>query len=100
MANSEMDAVEIDDAVVGEQRAFSPRFKLLGQALVEATDSAGRGRDSHQFFSHFPNFMGADSTDKHLGQCLSDLWGVPIVAFEDLSAKLSFTIPRNFEILN
>ena len=41
MANCKMDAIELDYAPMGLQWAFAPRFKLLGERLVQTTDSTG-----------------------------------------------------------
>jgi len=53
MAHGEMDAIQVDDAVVSQQRTDSPRFILLGQCLVQPTDGARAGSHSQQFFRHF-----------------------------------------------
>lgn len=72
--------------------ALSPRLKLFGQRLVQAADRAGTGRDSHQFFSDFPHFMGRSATDKHLCQRFRYLRFIAVVALEDLTVKRSFSI--------
>ena len=53
MPHREMDAIEVDDAVVGEQPTLAPGFILLGQGLIEPTHGAGAGGHSQQFFCHF-----------------------------------------------
>lgn len=39
MTNGKMDAIQVDDAVMGEQGTPAPSFLLLGQRLVQTTDS-------------------------------------------------------------
>jgi hypothetical protein len=41
MTNAKMHAVQVQDAPVFLQRTLSPRVKLLGERLVQATDRAG-----------------------------------------------------------
>ena len=41
MAHSEMDAIQVDDAVVREKRTLASRFILFGECLVEAADRTG-----------------------------------------------------------
>jgi len=53
MTDGKMDAIQVHDAVVVEQRTDAPRFIVLGQGLVETTDGAGTGGHSQQFFRHF-----------------------------------------------
>ena len=55
------------------QRTLPPRFKLLGQALVEATDRTGTGSDSQQGLSDFPHLVGARPGDKHLRQSFGNV---------------------------
>jgi hypothetical protein len=43
MTNAEMHAIEVQDAPVFLKRTLAPGVKLLGQALVEATNGAGTG---------------------------------------------------------
>ena len=66
MPNGKMNAIQVQDAIVAEQRTLSPGLKLFGQALVEATHRAGAGGDAHQFLSDVPHFMSTGATDKHL----------------------------------
>ncbi len=100
MPNPKMDAIQVQDTVVSQKRALSPRLKLFGQRLVQAADRAGTGCDSQQFFSDFPHFMGRSATDKHLCQRFSYLRFIAGVALEDLSVKLPFSISGNFQIFN
>ncbi len=71
MPNAEMHAIKVQDTLVFLQRTLAPRLKLLGEALVEATDGAGTRGDSQQGLGYFPHFVGARPSDKHLRQ--SDL---------------------------
>jgi hypothetical protein len=50
------------------QRSLAPGFKLLGEALVEATDRAGTGSNSHQGLSAFPDLVSARASYEHLRQ--------------------------------
>src|SRR6266699_3766605 len=77
-----MDAIQIQDAVVGEKGTLTPGFKLLSQRLVEATDGTRTRGNSHERLSHLPNFVRTRATDKHLG------------------LKLPLPISGDFEILN
>ena len=51
MTNREMNAIEVQDAIVREKRVFSPRLKLLRERLVETTHGTGTGSHSHERFS-------------------------------------------------
>src|SRR6266699_6689173 len=53
MADAEMHAIQIHNPPVFLQAALTPRFKLLGKRLIEATDGTGTGGDSHQGLSDF-----------------------------------------------
>lgn len=92
MPNRQMDAIQVEDAVVGEKRALSPGFKLFGQGLVEPAHRAGTGGNSHQGLSDLPNFLRAHSLHKHLGQCFCHLRFIPLVALEDLAMERSLPI--------
>src|SRR6266851_10468126 len=95
-----MNAIQIDDAIVGVQRALSPRFILLSQGLIEATHGARAGGNSHQFFRHFSHVMGTRAADKHLGQGFSHFRFIALVALKDLSMKLPFSVSWDLDILN
>ncbi len=41
MTNGKMDAIEVQDTVVGQKWAYAPRFKLFSQRLVQTADRAG-----------------------------------------------------------
>src|SRR5260221_8447073 len=45
MTNREMDAIQIQNTVVGEQGTLAPGFILLGQRLNQTTDGTSAGRD-------------------------------------------------------
>ncbi len=51
MPNLEMDAIEVEHAPMRMPRTLPPGFELLRQRLIQAADSAGTGRDSHQRLS-------------------------------------------------
>ncbi len=80
MPNRKMDAIEVEDAIVGEKWALPPRFKLFSQGLVEPTHGAGTGGNPHQGLSDLPNFVRAYSAHKHLGQCFGHFWFIALVA--------------------
>src|SRR5258708_38709998 len=100
MPNRKMNAIQVQDAVVGKQRTPSPCFKLLSQRLVQTAHRAGTGCNPHEGGGDLSDFMCACPTHKHLGQCFSHLWFVAIVALEHLAVKLPFPISRDVEILN
>jgi hypothetical protein len=52
MADLEMDAIEVHYAPMRLQRTLTPDFKVVGQALIQTTDGAGTGSDSHQSLSY------------------------------------------------
>src|SRR6266567_2907994 len=62
MPNRKMDAIKVQDAIVGKQGALAPHFKLFRQSVVESAHGTGAGTNSHQFFRHFSSFMSAHST--------------------------------------
>src|SRR6266852_2631609 len=100
MPNREMDAIQVQDAVVGEQPTLAPGFILLGQRAVETTDGAGTGGDSRERLSHLSHLMRAHSTHKHLGERFGHLGFIAAVALEDLAVKLPFPVPGDFERLH
>jgi len=95
-----MDAIQVDDAVVGQQPTLAPDLILLGQRVVEAADGAGTGGHSCEGSSDLSNFVGTDPTDKHLGQGVGHLRFVAIVTLEHLAVKLAFPISGDCEILH
>ncbi len=50
-----MHAIQVQNAPMVLKRTLAPGVKLLGERLVETTNRAGAGRDSHQRLSHFPH---------------------------------------------
>ena len=100
MAHREMDAVQVDDTIVGQQPTLSPRFILLGERVVEAADCTGTGGHSREGCSDLPDFVGTHPAHKHLGQGLSHLRFVTVVALEHLAVKLAFPVSGTLEILN
>src|SRR5258708_34297673 len=97
MTNGEVDAIQVQHTPVWLQRTLPPDLKLLGQALVEATDRAGTGSDSQQGLSHFSDFVRARSCDKHLGESFGDVRFIAAVAFKRLGVELAFPISRHLE---
>ena len=59
MTHVKMNPIQGQDTPVLLQGSLAPRLKLLGQALVEATDRAGAGSRSQQGLSHFPHLVSA-----------------------------------------
>src|SRR6266550_3036268 len=100
MAKRKMDAIQVEDALVGEQTTLAPRFKLFGQGLVEAAHGASAGCNAHQSFSDFADFLGACPTDKHLRQGLRYLGFIAAIALKHLRMELPLTISRHGESLN
>src|SRR5579859_5827327 len=100
MTNREMDAIEIQDAIVGEKRASSPRLKLLRERLVETTHRTGTRGHSHQCLSHFSHLLSTHSCYKHLRQTLCHLRFIAAVAFKRLGMELSFSISRNVKVFD
>ena len=54
MPHREVDPIQVDDAVVGEQAALSPGFILLGQGLVQTADRTGAGVTPSSFSATLP----------------------------------------------
>ena len=100
MPNGQMDAIQVQNPVAGEQRALSPRFILLSQRLVQTAHCAGAGCNPHEGGGDFSDFMRAGATHKHLGQRFGDLGFIAVIALEDLGVKLPFSISGNFQIFN
>ncbi len=82
------------------QSTLSPGFKLLREGLVEATDGAGTGSNSHERLDHFPYLVGARSGHEHLGESFGNVWFIPTVAFKGLRMKLTLTISGNLQVLD
>jgi len=83
----EMDAIQVDDAVVGEQPTLAPGFILLGQRLVQTTDGTRAGGHSQQFFGYFAHFLGTGATDKHVGEGFRHLGFIASIALKHLRVK-------------
>src|SRR5437764_15325571 len=99
MTDTEMHPIEVQDTPVLLQRALTPRFKLLSQRLVEATDRAGTRSHSHQGLGHFPDLMSTHPGHEHLCEPLSHLRFIATVAFKRLCVKLTLTISGDFDLL-
>jgi hypothetical protein len=54
MPHREVDPIQVDDAVVGEQATFAPGFILLGQRLVQTADRTGAGATPSSFSATLP----------------------------------------------
>src|SRR5260221_12865632 len=100
MPNRKMDAIQVEETVVGEQWTLAPGVKLLAERLVEAAHRAGAWFHSQQRFSDFLDLMRARATDKHLRQHLCYLRFVAAIPVKDLRLKLSLTNSRHAEGLN
>src|SRR5512142_1473835 len=100
MTNAEMHTIQVQDTPMLLQSTLAPVLKLLGEALVEATDRTGAGSHSHQGFGHFSDFVRTRPSDKHLGESLCDLWLIAAVALEDLRVELALTISGNLQLLD
>lgn len=79
--------------------ALTPGLKLVGEALVEATDRTGTGSHSQQGLSDFPNLVSARRGHEHLREPLGDVWFVATVAFKRLGVELTLTISGHFDLL-
>src|SRR6266851_8100015 len=100
MPNRIMDAIEVQDAVVGKKGTLAPRFKLVSQGLVQSAHGASGGTNSHQFFRNCSDFLSTYPAHKHLGQGFSYLGGISIIPLERLCVKLPFPISGDFQVLN
>jgi hypothetical protein len=94
-----MDPIEVENAIVREQAAFSPGFKLLRERWVEAAHRTGAWGNTHQCFCNVSHFMGTGETSKHLRECFCDLWFITAVALKCLAVKHTFAISWHAEIL-
>src|SRR5437867_2171161 len=99
MPNAEMDSIEVHDTPVMLKRTLTPRLKLLGERLIQTTNRAGTGSDSHQRLGHFSYFVSARPGHKHLGESFSNVGFIAAVAFKRLGVELTFPISGHFEIL-
>src|SRR2546423_14571872 len=100
MTSFQVDAIEVKTAPVILQGAAPPRFKLLGQRVIEPTAGTGARRNSHEGLSDFSDFVGARPSDKHLGQALCHLLFIPTIAIKELAVELSFTVSGHFQVLD
>src|SRR6266700_7508579 len=98
MANAEMHAIQVQDTPVLLQVALTPGLKLVGAALIEATDRAGTGSHSHQGLRDFPNLVGTRPGDKHLGESFGNVRFIATVAFKRLGVELPFPISGDVDI--
>src|SRR5689334_2815282 len=99
MPNAKMHAIQVQDAPVILKRTLAPVLKLLTEALVEVTDRAGTGSDSHEGLSDFPHFVGARSSHKHLCQPFGNVGFIALVAFKRLGVELTFPISGDIDVL-
>src|SRR2546425_9669149 len=99
MANAEMHAIQVQDTPVLLQVALTPGLKLVGEALVEATDRTSTGSHSQQGLSDFPNLVSARPSHKHLREPFGDVWFVATVAFKRLAVELTLTISGHVDLL-
>src|SRR6266480_7674976 len=100
MTNAEMNAIQVQDAPVFLKRKLAPGVKLLGQALVETTNRAGTGRDSHERLGDFSYLLRACPGHEHLGESVRNVRFIATVAFKDLGVELPFTVSRHFDLLD
>ena len=100
MTNTEMDAVQVHNTVVFLQSAFTPRFKLLREGLIQAADGTGAGSHSHEGLSHFSYLVSTGSSHKHLRQSFCNMRFKAAVALERLRMELPFTIPGHIHVLD
>src|SRR5713226_1369079 len=98
MTNSEMDAIQVQDTPMRLERALSPGFELVGQRLIETTDRARTGSNSHQGLSNFPHLVGTRPSHEHLRQPFGDVRLIATVAFKCLGVELAFTISGHLNV--
>ncbi len=98
MTNAEMHAIEVQDTPVLLKRALSPGFELLRERVVQTTDRARAGSDTHQRLGHFPDFLRAHSGHEHLGESFGDVGFIATVAFEGLGVVLAFTVAGHLDL--
>src|SRR2546425_12346829 len=99
MTNTEMDAIQIQDAPVFLQRTLSPRIKLLSERLVQAADRAGTGCHSQQRLGHFSHLVSTRPSSKHLGQSFGNVRFRATVAFKGLCVEVPFAVSGDFDLL-
>src|SRR5438270_3612088 len=99
MANAEMHPIEVEDTPMRLQRPLSPAFKLVGQGVVETTDRAGTGSDSHERLGHFSHLLGACSCYEHLRQPFGYMRFIAAVPLKHLGMELAFPVSGHFDIL-
>jgi hypothetical protein len=79
---------------------LSPRFKLLSQGLVEATDGAADfERLPATFGPLLPRMSRACPSHEHLCQPLCDVRFIARVSLKGLGVELTSTIPGHVDIL-
>src|SRR6266851_7111262 len=99
MANAEMHAIQVHDTPVLLQAALTPGLKLVGEALVETTDGAGTGSDSHEGFGDLSHLVRAHPSHEHLRQSFGDMRFIATVAFKGLGMELTFPISGHVDLL-
>src|SRR5258708_2756532 len=99
MTNVEMDSIQVQDAPMSLQMTLSPRVKLLGERLVQATDRARTGRDSHEGLGHFSHFVGTRPSDKHLGESFGNVRFIAAVAFKGLRVEMTRAVSGHVDLL-
>src|SRR5260221_12163665 len=99
MTDAEMHAIQVEHTPMRLQRALAPRFKLLGEALVEVTDGAGTGSHSQRGLSHFRHIVVARPSHEHLRQTVGDLRFIATVAFNGMLVELAFTVSGHVDLL-
>src|SRR2546421_3014432 len=99
MTNTEMDAIQVQDTPVFLKATLSPGVELLAECVVEATDRAGAGSDSHESLGHFSDLVRARASHKHLGEPFCNVGFITAVALKGLRVKLPFTVSGDFHVL-
>ena len=78
---------------------LSPRVELLAEGVVEATDRAGAGSDSHESMGHFSDLVRARASHKHLGEPFCNVGFIAAVALKGLRVELARAISGDFQVL-
>jgi hypothetical protein len=100
MTNAKMHAIQVQDTPVLLERALTPGIKLLSERLVEATDRARAGGNTHQGLGHFPDLVRACPCDKHLRESFCNMGFIPTVPFKSLGVELAFPISGHLDIFD
>ena len=86
---SALHAIQVQETPALLQRTLALRFKLLSEALVEATDRAGDFERLPTGFERLPYLVGARLSHEHLRQPVCDVRFIERLAFQRLGVELT-----------